>query len=80
VFTLGVYVVLYRCFIALHSADCGDPVDNLDENDSQLYLIGGEGDAWVITFVGASKTYKKEHGRKETYRTKKSNEIKEVKD
>jgi hypothetical protein len=43
-------------------------------------LIGGEGYCGVITFAGASEIHKKKHGRKETYRTKKSNEIKEVKD
>jgi len=48
---------------------CGEPLE---------YLIGGEGWAVVFTFVVPSEIHKKEHGRKETYMTKKSIKIKEV--
>ena len=41
-------------------------------------FIGGEGWACVFTFVGASKTYKKEHGRKDNKVTKKTLKIKDI--
>jgi hypothetical protein len=41
-------------------------------------LIGGEGDAWVITFVGASEIHKKEHGIKDNKVTKKTLKINDI--